>query len=143
MNKSFILTLNAKDLTEMERSFESVVSGLRSPDTVNESILAFIIISKQIITKYLCYRSRFAVRTRSFCAEIAKSIIKSLALLTTCNQPYETQCILRAIDSIKELFLVNPEGDKRVSVPVQDIGCEVGLHRRKWGDCGLNKLRGY
>ena len=61
MSKSFILTLNAKDLTEMERSFESVVSGLRSPDTVNESILAFIILSKQSISKPLSTAVRCTV----------------------------------------------------------------------------------
>lgn len=71
-------------------------------------------------------------RTRLFCAEIAKIAVKNLAMLTICNQSYETQCILRAIDSITELFLDIPEGERLVPVPILDIGCEVGLHRGKW-----------
>ena len=63
---------------------------------------------------------------------------KNLAMLTTCNQSHETQCILRANGIIKEDVSALAEGNKRVPVPILDIGCEVGLHGGKWGDYHLN-----
>ena len=68
------------------------------------------------------------------CSSKKQIKLKNLALLTTYIQSHETQCILRAIDSIKELFPVYQEGERLVPVPMQDIGCEVGLHGGKWGE---------
>ncbi len=71
---------------------------------------------------------------------ISKNNNKNLAMLTTCNQSHETQCILRANGIIKEDVSALAEGKRLVPVPMQDIGCEVGLHGGKWGSCELKTI---
>ena len=104
----------------------------------DKSIISLLIPPLSNINKALSTAVRCTVRFGLICACSSKKQIeryknnKNLALLTTYIQSHETQCILRAIDSIKELFPGYQEGERLVPVPMQDIGCEVGLHGGKW-----------
>ena len=67
--------------------------------------LSLFIHSLSTISKALSTSARYAVESIGLIVpEYQKNNNKNLAMLTICNQAHETECILRAIDNIKDVI---------------------------------------